>query len=182
MSGYDQPVYVLPFDRRATFTKNMFGWEEPPPGPVRWSAGSCASPTMTGRLWYSWLSDGKCSHQPGKTTTTSATSWSQSRRVRPSRVHPDSPPHTLALEKQGNNHRRSAGRARSNGSQVSPDQLGTAIALSLPVIGSHVQDAHRGEFALGPGRPQRAIFMTDVDTLIRRINQEVEVDVASDTA
>ena len=24
---YDKPLYVLPFDHRATFTKNMFGWE-----------------------------------------------------------------------------------------------------------------------------------------------------------
>lgn len=27
--GYDQPLYVLPFDHRATFSKNMFGWHEP---------------------------------------------------------------------------------------------------------------------------------------------------------
>src|SRR5262249_14142969 len=27
--GYDNPLYVLPFDHRATFTKNMFGWQEP---------------------------------------------------------------------------------------------------------------------------------------------------------
>src|SRR6266481_801385 len=25
--GYDKPLYVLPFDHRATFSKNMFGWE-----------------------------------------------------------------------------------------------------------------------------------------------------------
>jgi hypothetical protein len=24
--GYDQPLYVLPFDDRGTFQKNMFGW------------------------------------------------------------------------------------------------------------------------------------------------------------
>ncbi|QVL30648.1 DUF2090 domain-containing protein [Telmatocola sphagniphila] len=27
--GYDKPLYILPFDHRATFTKNLFGWEEP---------------------------------------------------------------------------------------------------------------------------------------------------------
>jgi myo-inositol catabolism protein IolC len=27
--GYDRPLYVLPFDHRATFSKNMFGWREP---------------------------------------------------------------------------------------------------------------------------------------------------------
>jgi 5-dehydro-2-deoxygluconokinase len=27
--GYDKPLYVLPFDHRATFSKNMFGWEGP---------------------------------------------------------------------------------------------------------------------------------------------------------
>jgi 5-dehydro-2-deoxygluconokinase len=27
--GYDKPLYVLPFDHRATFSKNMFGWQEP---------------------------------------------------------------------------------------------------------------------------------------------------------
>src|SRR5262245_1359703 len=27
--GYDKPLYVLPFDHRATFAKNMFGWREP---------------------------------------------------------------------------------------------------------------------------------------------------------
>ncbi len=27
--GYDKPLYVLPFDHRATFTKEMFGWQEP---------------------------------------------------------------------------------------------------------------------------------------------------------
>ena len=27
--GYDRPLYVLPFDHRATFAKNMFGWREP---------------------------------------------------------------------------------------------------------------------------------------------------------
>jgi hypothetical protein len=25
--GYDKPLYVLPFDHRATFSKNMFGWK-----------------------------------------------------------------------------------------------------------------------------------------------------------
>jgi 5-dehydro-2-deoxygluconokinase len=25
--GYDRPLYVLPFDHRATFSKNMFGWK-----------------------------------------------------------------------------------------------------------------------------------------------------------
>jgi hypothetical protein len=25
--GYDKPLYVLPFDHRATFSKNMFGWQ-----------------------------------------------------------------------------------------------------------------------------------------------------------
>jgi 5-dehydro-2-deoxygluconokinase len=29
IGGYDKPLYVLPFDHRATFTKTMFGWEEP---------------------------------------------------------------------------------------------------------------------------------------------------------
>jgi len=29
MIGYDKPLYVLPFDHRATFSKNMFGWQEP---------------------------------------------------------------------------------------------------------------------------------------------------------
>ena len=27
--GYDKPLYVLPFDHRATFSKEMFGWQEP---------------------------------------------------------------------------------------------------------------------------------------------------------
>jgi 5-dehydro-2-deoxygluconokinase len=27
--GYDKPLYVLPFDHRATFSKTMFGWQEP---------------------------------------------------------------------------------------------------------------------------------------------------------
>jgi 5-dehydro-2-deoxygluconokinase len=27
--GYDKPLYVLPFDHRATFSKNLFGWKEP---------------------------------------------------------------------------------------------------------------------------------------------------------
>jgi 5-dehydro-2-deoxygluconokinase len=27
--GYDRPLYVLPFDHRATFSKTMFGWAEP---------------------------------------------------------------------------------------------------------------------------------------------------------
>jgi len=27
--GYDKPLYVLPFDHRATFSKHMFGWEGP---------------------------------------------------------------------------------------------------------------------------------------------------------
>jgi myo-inositol catabolism protein IolC len=27
--GYDKPLYVLPFDHRATFSKKMFGWQEP---------------------------------------------------------------------------------------------------------------------------------------------------------
>src|SRR5262249_27302101 len=27
--GYDRRLYVLPFDHRATFSKNMFGWQEP---------------------------------------------------------------------------------------------------------------------------------------------------------
>src|SRR4051812_32353098 len=26
MLGYDKPLYVLPFDHRGTFQKNMFGW------------------------------------------------------------------------------------------------------------------------------------------------------------
>ena len=26
-TGYDKPPYVLPFDHRATFSKNMFGWQ-----------------------------------------------------------------------------------------------------------------------------------------------------------
>jgi 5-dehydro-2-deoxygluconokinase len=26
ITGYDQPLYVLPFDQRGTFQKNMFGW------------------------------------------------------------------------------------------------------------------------------------------------------------
>ena len=29
--GYDNPLYVLPFDHRATFSKNMFGWKGPLP-------------------------------------------------------------------------------------------------------------------------------------------------------
>ena len=24
--GYDKPLYILPFDHRGTFQKNMFGW------------------------------------------------------------------------------------------------------------------------------------------------------------
>jgi len=27
--GYDNPLYVLPFDHRATFSKGLFGWSEP---------------------------------------------------------------------------------------------------------------------------------------------------------
>jgi myo-inositol catabolism protein IolC len=27
--GYDKPLYVLPFDHRGTFSKNMFGWQGP---------------------------------------------------------------------------------------------------------------------------------------------------------
>ena len=27
--GYDKPLYVLPFDHRATFSKTMFGWQAP---------------------------------------------------------------------------------------------------------------------------------------------------------
>src|SRR5262245_6316181 len=27
--GYDKALYVLPFDHRATFSKHMFGWQEP---------------------------------------------------------------------------------------------------------------------------------------------------------
>jgi 5-dehydro-2-deoxygluconokinase len=27
--GFDEPLYILPFDHRATFIKNMFGWREP---------------------------------------------------------------------------------------------------------------------------------------------------------
>jgi 5-dehydro-2-deoxygluconokinase len=27
--GYDKPLYVLPFDHRASFSKEMFGWEGP---------------------------------------------------------------------------------------------------------------------------------------------------------
>ncbi len=27
--GYDKPLYVLPFDHRATFTREMFGWQKP---------------------------------------------------------------------------------------------------------------------------------------------------------
>jgi 5-dehydro-2-deoxygluconokinase len=27
--GYNKPLYVLPFDHRATFSKNMFGWQGP---------------------------------------------------------------------------------------------------------------------------------------------------------
>src|SRR5437879_10036189 len=27
--GYDKPLYVLPFDHRASFSKHMFGWEGP---------------------------------------------------------------------------------------------------------------------------------------------------------
>jgi 5-dehydro-2-deoxygluconokinase len=27
--GYDKPLYVLPFDHRATFSKTMFGWQGP---------------------------------------------------------------------------------------------------------------------------------------------------------
>ena len=25
--GYDKPLYVLPFDHRASFSREMFGWE-----------------------------------------------------------------------------------------------------------------------------------------------------------
>jgi 5-dehydro-2-deoxygluconokinase len=28
-TGYEKPLYVLPFDHRATFSKNMFGWQGP---------------------------------------------------------------------------------------------------------------------------------------------------------
>jgi hypothetical protein len=28
-TGYDKPLYVLPFDHRATFSKNLFGWQRP---------------------------------------------------------------------------------------------------------------------------------------------------------
>ena len=28
-TGYDKPLYVLPFDHRGTFAKNMFAWKEP---------------------------------------------------------------------------------------------------------------------------------------------------------
>jgi 5-dehydro-2-deoxygluconokinase len=27
--GYDKPLYMLPFDHRASFSKHMFGWEGP---------------------------------------------------------------------------------------------------------------------------------------------------------
>ncbi len=27
--GYDQPLYVLPFDHRGSFETKMFGWHEP---------------------------------------------------------------------------------------------------------------------------------------------------------
>jgi 5-dehydro-2-deoxygluconokinase len=27
--GYDTPLYVLPFDHRATFSKTMLGWQRP---------------------------------------------------------------------------------------------------------------------------------------------------------
>src|SRR5438034_4507440 len=27
--GYNKPLYVLPFDHRATFSKTMFGWQGP---------------------------------------------------------------------------------------------------------------------------------------------------------
>src|SRR5689334_24827825 len=27
--GYDKPLYVLPFDHRASFSREMFGWEGP---------------------------------------------------------------------------------------------------------------------------------------------------------
>ena len=27
--GYDEPLYILPFDHRGTFQKNMFGWDGP---------------------------------------------------------------------------------------------------------------------------------------------------------
>src|SRR5262245_60001917 len=27
--GYDKPLYVLPFDHRASFSKEMFGWQGP---------------------------------------------------------------------------------------------------------------------------------------------------------
>ncbi len=27
--GFDSPLYVLPFDHRGTFSKNMFGWQGP---------------------------------------------------------------------------------------------------------------------------------------------------------
>ena len=30
MIGYDKPLYVLPFDHRASFSKELFGWQGQP--------------------------------------------------------------------------------------------------------------------------------------------------------
>jgi hypothetical protein len=37
--GYDKPLYVLPFDHRATFSKTMFGWQ----GPLRRTTPRCGA-------------------------------------------------------------------------------------------------------------------------------------------
>jgi len=43
--GYDKPLYVLPFDHRASFSKEMFGWE----GPLTASAASSSAATRATR-------------------------------------------------------------------------------------------------------------------------------------
>ncbi len=29
ISGYDKPLYILPFDHRHSYLKNLFHWQEP---------------------------------------------------------------------------------------------------------------------------------------------------------
>ncbi len=43
--GYDKPLYVLPFDHRATFSKETFGWQEP------------LSPEQIAEIWQCQESD-----------------------------------------------------------------------------------------------------------------------------
>jgi hypothetical protein len=46
--GYDKPLYVLPFDHRATFSKNMFGW------PVDYRAQKITRDTAVARIAASY--------------------------------------------------------------------------------------------------------------------------------